>query len=650
MSTSMNEAKKASSVVGKKFQQTSMWLYGKDTQTWLTQAYEQAVQAQKERQQEENKIYPVVRTYDEDYYHEDEESISSSSNSSSASSQSSSSSSSTRNNKDDDETTGQQHQSNQKEEKVHQSATAPPKTQGTVNLLTIPKTPKKKKIKNNNNKKMRRMQQEINVHYANLMTTQIPVTVVSSGDESTKTTFYQMDLPSALLSKQEQLYGSLVSRTKSYLDLSTALSEKSNMVVVLILQSGRFAGGIFQQDKCIDHKSFQHYTVRKGQGKAQSTQDANKKAKSMGSQLRRQGEVKLQTEVKELLGTEWAERIRTASLILISCPKTMMGTMFGEEGVGAGVLLSRNDPRVRKIPMTVGRPTFEAVQVVHQVLMKVMVRQTDGPATISSSLADEKEEEEEKTTSTKEGTETSMQPAPELIVQEESAPEPEIIELTPLHELCRDGDHEGLLRHLISSSESSEDSINQLAGPDFMAPLHYAAAASNVPEEDAGACVYDLLVSGGADPTILDSRLRPPYFVAANDKIREAFRRARATLGEDYCDWAASKVGPPLSDSDIQDKKAKEAEKRRRKKAKAKERKAKEKEAQDAAAKELERQKAEEEAHAKRGGKTCDMCQKPIRGKKNAFKRLEYVYCSTDCVTKHKRELMASAAMARFGG
>jgi hypothetical protein len=31
------------------------------------------------------------------------------------------------------------------------------------------------------------------------------------------------------------------------------------------------------------------------------------------------------------------------------------------------------------------------------------------------------------------------------------------------------------------------------------------------------------------------------------------------------------------------------------------------------------------------------------------FQRLEYVYCGSECVQKHKRELMAAAAMARFG-
>ena len=48
----------------------------------------------------------------------------------------------------------------------------------------------------------------------------------------------------------------------------------------------------------------------------------------------------------------------------------------------------------------------------------------------------------------------------------------------------------------------------------------------------------------------------------------------------------------------------------------------------------------------------CDFCQTACVGQKrtNMFKRLDFSYCTTECLQKHKRELMASAAMARQGG
>ena len=71
--------------------------------------------------------------------------------------------------------------------------------------------------------------------------------------------------------------------------------------------------------------------------------------------------------------------------------------------------------------------------------------------------------------------------------------------------------------------------------------------------------------------------------------------------------------------------------------------------------------KAEEDARRERAGlrpktttasNACDFCQKVCKGKRRSqmFSRLEYVYCGTDCVKKHQRELTAAAAMARLGG
>ena len=156
-----------------------------------------------------------------------------------------------------------------------------------------------------------------------------------------------------------------------------------------------------------------------------------------------------------------------------------------------------------------------------------------------------------------------------------------------------------------------------------------------------------VFVTGGTG--VVGYRTTKKLLQAGHDKVREAFRKARASLGEDVWDWKASQVGPPLSEEVLEQKKAKEAEKRRRKKQKAKEKKAKERQAQEeAAVKQAQQEKEAEQAKAE--GRTCDCCKKPIRGRKNVFKRLEYQYCSTKCVNDHKRELMASAALARFGG
>merc|ERR1712039_770440 len=96
-----------------------------------------------------------------------------------------------------------------------------------------------------------------------------------------------------------------------------------------------------------------------------------------------------------------------------------------------------------------------------------------------------------------------------------------------------------------------------------------------------------------------------------------------------------------------------EGENRKKKKEKEKKKKQKEKQKANkaqAALEEAERKKKEEEevraleaARAK-----CDACKKPFLT--TPFKRLDFLYCSTECVNVHRRELQAEAAMKRFGG
>ena len=418
-------------------------------------------------------------------------------------------------------------------------------------------------------------------------------------------------------------------------DVAKSLSSKP--IVVFLLRSGRFAAAIYQQEKCIDHTSSTRYTVRKGQGKAQSAQDGNRRPKSIGSQLRRAGEQQLKEDVHNTLH-QWKSHIDKAALILMSCPKTMRSTLFD--------VLDKSDSRLINVPFDVGRPSFEGTGIVYETLMTVFVGKAVDETPKSELLES-----------------TTDIPAPKKATQEvpQVVPEKEdvIIPLTNLHEVSRDAN----LTALLDLLRNPEDLlIDQLAGYDFMTPLHFAAESRMDPSM-AAACISALLIQGHADPCAVDARNRVPYFLASHDKAREAFRKARAVLGEDYCDWAASKVGPPLTDDDLQAKKEKEAEKKRRKRQKQKEKDAKEK----AQAQEMEQRRKQQEEEEKkaedakrirdaldpkvvRKENVCDFCQIEVKGRKRQqmLQRLDYNYCSSECVQNHKRELMAKAAMERF--
>jgi len=491
-------------------------------------------------------------------------------------------------------------------------------------------------------------------------------------------------------------------------------------IIVVLLQSGRFAACTFSLQppnsnhrgdenskhkqkepilKMIAHKTSTRYTVRRGQGGSQSSNDQSKgKAKSIGAQLRREGERQLRDDARATW-KEWKSLgyVDRARYVFVSCPKNMRREYLfgGEDPVSSVALVDKKDERIRSIPLDVGRPTMEAACAVVDCVLNCCVREmteeeanevalkqkadglqmvkddselgTRGKKSAGKEIDDARDEDK-----------TNLDDAVSVVKESEAPP------LTPLHEAVINGDLTRLmelLKLLEETEERQEEQqnnattiattsvsrieydINTTAGPDHQTPLHMASSSNqpNAPE-----ILSVLLLHGHANPTHIDARGRPPYFLAASDKHRETYRLARGTLGESYCSWDDdAKVGPPITPSDLQQKKAKAAEKKRRQRARQKEKRANEKaNAERMAAaqrEEEERAKAEEDAKRIRRGlqpksskatNACDFCQKIVKGKKRSqmFQRLEYAYCSTDCVKRHQRELMAAAATARLGG
>lgn len=410
---------------------------------------------------------------------------------------------------------------------------------------------------------------------------------------------------------------------------------KSKPIVVLLLKSGRFAGGVFMKEKCVIHRCCTRYTIRRGQGKSQSSNDGGKsKAKSMGAQLRRAGEVALQEDVMETL-RNWSDHLSNAAIIFLSIPNTMKKPLF-DDCKKSGLCLSRNDVRIRRVPLDTKRPSFESVCSVYETLTSIKVQKEIGSSNTST------------TNETKVEAATA---APVLSPAVDEEKEVEFAELTTLHKAAL----AGKLDLLISESKLDKCDIDACAGAKCWTPLHYASS-SNGPE--AAECVRYLLIACHANPQIVDSHNRPPIFVASANKVKEIFRVARAHLGEEFWEWdKKAKVGPALTEEAIRSKKEKEVEKKRRQRARQKEKKRAEKAAaeqeEQRLKEEAEKERRQEEAKRTRAGlkpkvaaNACDFCTKSCR-KSKMFSRLSFVYCSTDCVRKHQRELMAEAATRR---
>ena len=485
----------------------------------------------------------------------------------------------------------------------------------------------------------------------------------------------------------------------------------SPTIIVVLLRSGRFVAAVYSLTTTnaaaatttmtmLTHTTSTRYTVRKGQGGSQSSHDMSKsKAKSVGAQLRREGEKKLREDVH----AAWVKfhncgYVKRCIYVYVSCPKGMKRDyLYSTDDSGGLVgLLVKGDCRLRDIPLDVGRPTLEAASLVLDCVLGCSVRQLSNEeytALISSSSSGGGGRDGETVTTNNEESVVSdttkvksladnTTTTRELEIPAPPPPPP----YTPLHDAVMDGDPARLIELLdflntkvesaalpdtdtvdktMSSFFDNAYDVNTVAGPDLRTPLHMASMLSTNADAAPG-LVTTLLINGHADPTIVDKHGLPPYRTALTDGTREAYRLARGVLGEDSWAWDDdAKVPSALTSDDIKAKKDKAAEKKRRQRTRQKEVKAEEKAKLEAAA-EKERQEAmerkqQEDSKRIRDGlrpklssttatNVCDFCQQVVKGKRRSqmFQRLEYAYCSTECVKRHQRELMAAAATARI--
>ena len=210
---------------------------------------------------------------------------------------------------------------------------------------------------------------------------------------------------------------------------------------------------------------------------------------------------------------------------------------------------------------------------------------------------------------------------------------------TALHRAARDGDAESVERLIDESAAASTSS----ASPAQEAAQKLQDTTAGAPVPDAGERTTPPL-----DPiTARDGKGRVAYYLAANTKTREAFRRGRGRFPDRF-DWIQGQVPEALTTESEESKKEKEREKRRRQKERQKENKGKRAaEAEEQRKKEEEEKRRDEELER---GPPCAFCGKGCGPDGNKwFRRLEYVYDKTECVRAHQRQLAADAAAKRFG-
>ncbi|CEM27100.1 unnamed protein product [Vitrella brassicaformis CCMP3155] len=465
-------------------------------------------------------------------------------------------------------------------------------------------------------------------------------------------------------------------------DLSEEVCQlwESRLWAVMVLRSGRFAGAIFEGGHPLLHKVITKYTVRRKAGGAQAACDGTRAPKSAGATLRRAGEKALRESVRELLNDTWADEMKRCRLVFVSTTKRMQGVLFGDDDAAAPPAqsvaaarrhapLRKTDGRLRRVPSVIQRPTFGALKHCHAQLSTVVIL-PEGME--EPQIPDASSATEDPPPAAPPDAEPTATTAPE---QESPVAQPP----HPLIDAAKRGDIAACRRILarlgvlpegvmVDEEESDEETTGGQASTAADGPVWDESALSciDLHDRDPATCAtalhaaaeggHDVLVllllRCGLDPCSLDMRGRVPYFVCKTKECRDAFRRYRAEAPPDRWDWHKACIPEPLTEDLEARKKEKEREKRRRARQRKKASKAVEKQQEEAeAARREEEHRRQTEARekaleAERLARICDSCSAPITGK--PFQRLEYKYCSVECVQRHKRRLMAEAAEKRL--
>lgn len=311
---------------------------------------------------------------------------------------------------------------------------------------------------------------------------------------------------------------------------------RSGISVLLMIGGGHFAGAVVshQQTKSkgnpknhkesleaqrvvvLESKTFHRYTTRRKQGGSQSASDnARGKANSAGSSIRRYNEEALKKEVHELLQA-WSDYISKAQHIFIRATgAASKKILVGYEGAE----IKSGDKRVKLFPFTTKRATLSEVKAAWVKLTHL----------IPLDLPKTKHIPEKKST----GASTPSKKTPEPVVLSESD-----IHAKEIVGLLRKSKAPFLINYL----RKNNIDVNARFTPKdqyYHAPtaLHYASS------QGLHHMVKVLLTNLKADPTVVNEGGLTAAQLASGDQVKNAFQICRATLGEDYCDWTAARVG-----------------------------------------------------------------------------------------------------------
>lgn len=289
-----------------------------------------------------------------------------------------------------------------------------------------------------------------------------------------------------------------------------------------------------RQATVIAHKTFHRYTTRRKQGGSQSANDSAKgAAHSAGASIRRYNEMALESEIRALL-MEWKGLIDKCQLLFVRATgSSNRRILFGPYD---GQVLRHNDQRNRSFPFSTRRATQAELMRAFVELTRVKISEVDEKALAAAATA-----EAERTASNVKTSSTPMKTTATKATKEEEAA---LFHTTQLQALIRRSKGPATLSYLTSNGLSTEfvfQPETAQANHHAPTPLHLASSINSP------AVVFSLLTKAAASPLKINGEGKPAFDLAGDRATRDAFRVARAELGEERWDWDAAHCPPALS-------------------------------------------------------------------------------------------------------
>ncbi|KAK0655946.1 hypothetical protein B0T16DRAFT_451569 [Cercophora newfieldiana] len=310
-------------------------------------------------------------------------------------------------------------------------------------------------------------------------------------------------------------------------------------------QSKHSAGPLNREAIVLVHKTFHRYTTRRKQGGSQSANDnAKGAAHSAGASIRRYNEQALVDDVRELL-KDWKSLIDTSDLLFVRATgSTNRRTLIGPYD---GQIIRGNDPRIRGFPFSTRRATQNELMRSFIELTRLKVKEIN-PVVIPFPEA---------TTASQTPSQSKPLSKPKLTEEEETA----LLHTTQIQAMIRRSKLPALLSYLKTNTLNA--ATFRFEPQDTQQNHHAPTALHLAASQNSAILITGLLTRAGADPTILNAEGKTPFELAGDRATRDAFRVARAELGEDAWDWEAAKVPAALKREEAE----KRAERERKEKA-----------------------------------------------------------------------------------